>query len=88
MWTAQLLIVNMAITIVSVPSEVKGCRFRVIIWIRVDYEQYFMIRTLYMAVPIEEVNDGITLEQSTFSKIDESKTLEVSCRFCITTLGQ
>ena len=41
-----------------------------------------------MAVPIEEVNDAIILEQSTFSKIDESKTLEVSCRFCITTLGQ
>ena len=34
-----------------------------------------------MAVPIEEVNDAITFEQSTFSKIDESKTLKVSCRF-------
>ena len=29
-----------------------------------------------MAVPIEEVNDAITFEQSIFSKIDESKTLE------------
>ena len=47
------------------------------------YESTTTSSTLYtcMAVQIEEVNDAITFEQSTFSKIDESKTLKVSCRF-------
>ena len=64
-------------------SEVKGCRFRVITWIRVDYEQYLIYgHAIEDVMPTEEVNDTITFEQSTFSKIDESKTLEVSCQFC------
>ena len=45
------------------------------------YEWITTNSTFYTAVPIEEVNDAITFEQSTFSKIDESKALEVSCRF-------
>ena len=39
--------------------QYSAVHFRDIIWIQV-------VATLYMAVPIEEVNDAITFEQSTF----------------------
>ena len=50
----------------------EGRRFRVIIHIRVEYEQYFVI--LLYGRADRKVNDGITFEQSVFNKIHESKT--------------
>ena len=52
-------------------GAVKGRRYRVIIRIQVEYEQYF----IYGRAD-RKVNDGITFEQSHFSKIHESKTSE------------
>ena len=48
----------------------EGRRFRVIIHIRVEYEQYFVI--LLYGRADHKVNDGITFGEQ--SKIHESKT--------------
>ena len=56
-------------------GQSKVAVFRVIIRIRVEYEQYFTYGRAD-----RKVNDGITFEQSHFSKIHESKTLAIRTR--------